>query len=306
MKSGKEEKSRAFILLLMLAALVFLFPGTPLFAAEGNFSLLHSFEGGAQGAVPWSQSLATDGSTLYGMTSGAGSSDNGIIYSLGIDGSGFTVLHNLSYDTDGGEPQGHPTLSGETLYGMAAYGGSGNKGTIFSLGTDGSGFTVLHSFSGADGATPCTSLALSGDTLYGMTTGGGDSDQGTIFSIGTDGSGFAVLHSFTGADGANPYDAMILSGETLYGMVSFGGIGDYGTIFSIQTDGSGFTVLHNFTGDADDGSMPFYGAPTLFGSFLYFATGYGGAFDAGAVCRYDVAPAAPDEEPRPCFLRNLF
>src|SRR5258706_15955235 len=37
-------------------------------------------------------------------------------------------------------------LSGSTLYGTAAYGGSSGDGTVFAVNTDGTGFTNLHSF----------------------------------------------------------------------------------------------------------------------------------------------------------------
>jgi uncharacterized repeat protein (TIGR03803 family) len=65
-------------------------------------------------------------------------------------------------------------LSGNALYGTTRNGGNGN-GTVFSISTDGTGFTALHSFSGTsgslttnnDGAVPYAGLVLSGNTLYG-------------------------------------------------------------------------------------------------------------------------------------------
>jgi uncharacterized repeat protein (TIGR03803 family) len=58
----------------------------------------------------------------------------------------------------------------------------------FALATDGTGFTILHSF-GEDqpfrsmGATPLAGSILSGNTLYGTTEDGGDSDAGTVFNL---------------------------------------------------------------------------------------------------------------------------
>jgi uncharacterized repeat protein (TIGR03803 family) len=76
--------------------------------------------------------------------------------------------------------------------------GTGNSGTIFEIGTDGSSFSVLHSFTGggSDGAYPNGSLTLDGQTLYGMTYGGGASNDGVLFSLALpvpEPSNFALL-----------------------------------------------------------------------------------------------------------------
>ena len=175
----------------------------------------------------------------------------------------FTVLHTftpISYATnrDGANPSGDLVLSGNTLYGTAENGGSaaprlGSNGTVFRINTDGSGFTILHSFSNSDGANPYYGLALGGGTLYGTTLNGGSSSNGTVFRVNTDGSGFTNLHSFTAllghinSDGANPCGTLKLSSNTLYGTAKIGGSAGSGTVFRLNTDGSGFTVLHAFS-----------------------------------------------------------
>ena len=83
-------------------------------------------------------------------------------------------------------PYGSLTLSGSTLYGMTAGGGSNNFGTAFQMNTNGTDFTLLHTFTGggSDGSFPYGSLTLDGSTLYGMTGFGGVNNLGTVFSIG--------------------------------------------------------------------------------------------------------------------------
>jgi uncharacterized repeat protein (TIGR03803 family) len=137
------------------------------------------------------------------------------------------------------------TLGGATLYGMTYIGGSNNGGEIFAVNTDGSDFSVLHSFLGGntDGIFPQGSLTLSDGILYGMTSEGGSSDLGAIFSVNTDGSDYTILHSFTGIDGATPYGDLMIDGSTLYGMTTVGGSGG-GVIFSLTVpEPSSFSLL---------------------------------------------------------------
>ena len=73
----------------------------------------------------------------------------------------ITILRNfIDGETDGGVPYGSLILDSETLYGMTLYGGEDGNGTIFSLGTEGTDFTLLHEFGGGDGdgAIPYDSL----------------------------------------------------------------------------------------------------------------------------------------------------
>ncbi len=166
---------------------------------------------------------------------------------------------------------------------MTCQGAGSNSGSIFRMNADGTGFKVLHSFSGTDGACPHGSLTLSGKTLYGMTSAGGQSDNGAIFSINTNGSAFRIIHSFAGDDKGTPDGSLALSGKTLYGMTS---VSDYlsesdnGTIFKIQINGTGLAVLHDFA--SADGKYP-RGSLLLSGSTVYGMTGDGGSSDKGTI-----------------------
>jgi uncharacterized repeat protein (TIGR03803 family) len=78
---------------------------------------------------------------------------------------------------------GNLISDGNMFYGMTRWGGGSYNGTIFAVNSDGSGFTLLHSFSYGDGSDPYGSLLLSGGKLYGMTRSGGASGAGVIFSL---------------------------------------------------------------------------------------------------------------------------
>jgi uncharacterized repeat protein (TIGR03803 family) len=103
---------------------------------------------------------------------------------------------------------------------------------VFKVNPDGSGYQVLHNFSGSDGASPSTELILCGSVIYGTTLRGGSSDLGTIFQLNTDGSGHTILLDFTGREGAHPNSPLVLSGTNLCGMTESGGEYDVGVVFS--------------------------------------------------------------------------
>ncbi len=259
-------------------------------SSRAQFTDLVNFSGTSGsylGAYPQYDSLVVSGNVAYGMTVTGGSFNYGCIFSVNTNGKNYTILHNFTGSTfDGEDPAGSLTLSGNTLYGMTAEGGSSIFGTIFTINTNGGGFTVLHDFTGnsSDGSYPRGNLTLSGSILYGMTPNGGPSNDGIIFSIKSNGSSFTIIHNFTGSssDGTGPIGSLTLSGNTLYGMTAAGGSGNDGIIFSIDTNGNSFTDLHNFIGTSSDGASP-YGGLTLSGSKLYGMTYYGGSSNYGIV-----------------------
>ena len=292
-----------------------------------GFTVLHQFTRldfadpagtNADGAQPVGE-LTVSGSVLYGVTAAGGNHGVGTIFAVDTNGSAFAVLHQFprldsadgnGTNTDGGQPRAGLALSGNVLYGTTSRGGSQGAGTVFAVGTDGSGFTLLHDFTrldsstadvtNLDGAQPQAALVLSGARLYGTTSVGGSQGAGTIFSLGTDGSGFTVLHHFprldfadpngTNSDGAKPQAGLTLSGNRLYGTASVGGSQGAGTVFSLGTDGDGFTVLHDFArldftdpaGTNTDGAQPLAGLMAC-GSRLYGTASAGGGGGAGTV-----------------------
>ena len=254
-----------------------------------GYQVLYNFGSVNNGTNPQGD-LTVSGSTLYGMTLGAGTRGSGTIFKINTDGTGYQVLHSFgTVPNDGYYPYGSLTLSGTTLYGMTPSGGANGKGTIFQINADGTGYQVLYSFGSvaSDGSYPYGTLTLSGTTLYGMTPSGGADGKGTIFQVNTDGTGYQVLYSFGSIanDGANPYGTLTLSGTTLYGMTETGGTGGLGTIFEINTSGAGYQVLYSFTGYPNDGYYPL-STLTLSESTLYGMTrtgGSGGADGLGTI-----------------------
>jgi uncharacterized repeat protein (TIGR03803 family) len=254
-----------------------------------GFTVVHTFTGGSDGSfVPAGLSLS--GGTLFGATyHGGSSSDDGVIYSIDINSTDFTAIYNFA-PVNLGDPWAGLVLSGGTLYGTTKYGGTNGNGTVFAVNTNGTGYTILHSFgalvnyTNSDGAWPLARLVLSGGTLYGTANAGGaHGGNGTIFAVNTDGTGFTVIHAFTGdqADGRFPVGGVTISGSTLYGTAQGNGSGGHGTVFSVDTSGSPFTVLHSFSGGSD-GAEP-SGDLVLSNNMLYGTTANGGTGGNGTI-----------------------
>ena len=243
-----------------------------------TFKVLHTFSG-ADGGRPLAGLIAS-GNTLYGTTTGAGITA-GTVFRVNTDGSGFTNLYSFS-GSDGRGPAGQLILLGDTLYGTTrgggSFGGSFGDGTVFAISTNGSGFTTLYNFSGADGQGPVAGLTAGGDTLYGTTQLGGGLGDGTVFAINTDGSGFTTLYDFSGGyDGGAPYAGVALSSNTLYGTT--GGGAFPGTVFALNTDGTAFTVLDTFTNSETPDGTIILSQNTLYGTmYLGGASGWGSVF----------------------------
>jgi uncharacterized repeat protein (TIGR03803 family) len=152
----------------------------------------------------WLQGLVVLGDRLYGAVDGYSclmcqNNSWPAVVRVNTDGSGSTnllIFDNLDYNYLRVSIQLGDTLYGISLHGRSLPGGNGGyggkNGTVFTVNTDGTSFTVLHSFTAvtpspspqtnSDGADP-NSLVLSNNTLYGTTTRGGSGGSGTIFSI---------------------------------------------------------------------------------------------------------------------------
>ncbi|HEY5909465.1 MAG TPA: choice-of-anchor tandem repeat GloVer-containing protein, partial [Verrucomicrobiae bacterium] len=185
----------------------------------------------------------------------------------------YRVLHFL--DATDGFAYGRLLVSGNTLYGTTS-----GQGEIFTLATDGTGFTRFQ-FPGfsSDGG-----LVESGPILYGTVQG----LNGAVVSVNTDGTGFKVLKAFNLADGADPLSELVLVGTTLYGTTYLGGPTNYlspygcGTVFKVNTDGTGFSSLWAFSGS--DGLKQPRSALVVSGASL-FGTAAGDGFHGGAIFR---------------------
>jgi uncharacterized repeat protein (TIGR03803 family) len=233
-----------------------------------GYKVIYNF-GQGNTAGPLAALVQGSDGTLYGTTYG-GYGYKGTVFKLSTNGSGFLALHTFTGTSgDGAKPYAPLVIGSDgALYGTTEDGGSGGGGTVFKLQTSGSGYMVIHPFTGdaADGASPVAALIQGNDgALYGTTEDGGSNSLGVVFKLNTDGSGYTNLYCFTyfyeyiqdvGEEIVYPYglypEAALVQGSDgeLYGTTA-GNSGNNengaGTVFKLKTDGSGFTTVYSFT-----------------------------------------------------------
>ena len=269
-----------------------------------TYSIDHVFAGGDldDGDNPRHDAMTPLNGLLYGTTLEGGTHNNGIIFSIGQDGTDYQVL--LSLHNSIGDESHSCFVVGQNgiLYGMTASGGDNGEGVIFSFNpatptptptatptATPANFQTLFSFACASstGKEPHGRLTLDPNLtiLYGMTRKGGDHDLGVVFKFDTSDNTYSELHDFAGGhdDGAtSDHGYVVQSGDHLYGITTNGGHHDDGVLFRIKTDGSSFDLLHKFGETHHDGKNP-YGSLLLVDNKLYGTTANGGDNDLGTV-----------------------
>jgi uncharacterized repeat protein (TIGR03803 family) len=262
--------------------------GLPLGAVD---STIYSFGdiGNNDGAVP-KGSLTFDGTTLFGRTTTTAMKNSGVIFSIDPNGTGYAILHRFAGGPGDGSNPRHDamTLIDNVLYGTALRRGKHGGGVIFSIGTDGTGYAILHNFRHRTGSHSHSCFVEFNNLLYDMTADGGAHGDGAMFQIAPDGSGFHHSYSFKDKSGGNPHGALALAGNVFYGMTRSGGKHGLGVIFSIDPDGGHYTRLHEFKGHKHDGATTDHGYVVITGGTMYGMTTKGGAANDGVVFSVDL------------------
>ena len=263
---------------LALAILALAVPAS----ASWKEKVLYSFQGGTNdGSVPAGGVVFDPQGNLYGVLQdyGPGScapigNQCGAVFQLAPPAhQGDPWTETLIYkfqgkgSNDGESPNGGLIIDGQgNLYGVTAYGGTGNCvllgvsagcGTVYELSPPkqkGGAWTetILYSFPTAkQGYLPNGNLVFdSVGNLYGATIFGGGKGTtcdpfyqycGAVFKLSppkTKGGKWMerVLHAFaSGTDGANPNGGLVLGGKgNVYGTTYAGGSGDWGTVYELN------------------------------------------------------------------------
>jgi uncharacterized repeat protein (TIGR03803 family) len=261
--------------------------------AAGVLSILHNFQGGADGAVPYGDVVLDPEGNLYGTTSAGGSANAGVLYKISPK-RGESVIYTFPQGPDGGNPYGGLIVSGQGgLFGTTFDGGAAGQGSVFKI--DGaSQETVLYTFQGgSDGANPYSGLISdTAGNLYGTTVNGGANGAGTVFKVDATGHE-TILHSFnaTQDNAANPYGGLTMDANgNLYGTTVRGFGVNTGSVFKIDSSGNE-SILYTFSG-GPNGGLPYSGLILDSAGNLYGTTSAGGSNNAGVV--YKLSPAGAE------------
>lgn len=264
-------------------------------SAAGHETVLYSFSGAADGAVP-EAGLARDAAgNLYGTTTAGGAHGNGTVFKLTAPaqtGERWTerVLYSFGTGTDGTTPVAGVTFdSAGALFGAASAGGAYGYGTIFELLPSKSGWTetILHDFQNDDdGAVPYGGLISYKGNFYGAATEGGTAGGGTIYELspGTGGWTFTVIYSVPGWGISGEFrDLKMDASGNLYGTTHCDGTYSAGTVYKLSPAAGSwtYTSLYVFTGGAD--GLYSFSNLVIDGGNIYGTTNEGGNSGLGVV-----------------------
>ena len=277
---------------MTLLALTLVFSLVPHTAHAQTYALLHTFSGGADGALPVSGLTMDHAGNFYGTTaSGANTSTIciqdawsgcGGVYKLTKHGSGWitTPLYQFGGAPDGSSPFARVTIGPDgAIYGTTQIGGTGSCttygagcGTIFVLRPPATACssavcpwneTVLYSFDsdlvGGNGAYPTSEVVFdAAGNFYGTASQGGPGGGGVAYKMTKTANGYSysVIHGFGASnDGWLIYGGLIMDASgNLYG-VAYNGLA---SIFKLSPSGSGWTetILHTLAADGHQGQGP--------------------------------------------------
>jgi uncharacterized repeat protein (TIGR03803 family) len=99
-----------------------------------HFTILQSFgQPSSNDGINPLGSLTLNDTTLYGTTQLGGNKNNGTVFQINTDGTGYTRVYDFQNGNDGVNPYDNVILLNNTLYGMTEAGGVCGEGTVFAI-----------------------------------------------------------------------------------------------------------------------------------------------------------------------------
>jgi uncharacterized repeat protein (TIGR03803 family) len=244
--------------------------------ASGRETVLHSFQGGSDGASPYAGVISDAAGNLYGTTFSGGSSNGGTVYKLTAVGE-ETILHSFTGKADGGNPYaGVISDAAGNLYGTTYGGGTLGWGVVYRISPTGQEL-VIHAFVRSDRATnPYAGVISDGEgNLYGVAALTG----GVIYKLDA-ARNYSVLYAFVdGVAPQRPEGGLVRDAAgNLYGTAQYSTAGGPGAVYELSASGT-FSVLYVLPGASGDEEPPLGPNPGLVldsGGNLYGATANGG------------------------------
>jgi len=184
---------------------------------------------------------------LYGEASAGGHGGDGVLFRFDPFTGKDSVLFNFN-GLNGSEPARDLYLSQNgLLYGGCEFGGSKNKGVLFSYNLNNGRENTLVDFSDSNGSNFAWGSTLYKGILYGTTALGGAYNDGIIFSYNPNNNKDSVVFNFNDTDGSAAYGGLfVLNDTSFFGMTEYGGTNNVGVLYSLNPLTSKEKVLINF------------------------------------------------------------
>ncbi len=156
--------------------------------ASWTENIIHEFQDGDDGAVPFAGLIADKKGNFYGAAGEGGTGGGGTVFELTPENGTwtFTVLYSQAGWNVSGTFRDLMMDASGNLYGTTHCDGGPEAGTVYKL-TPASGswsYTLLYTFTGgSDGLYSFSNLVLEQGKLYGTTNEGGTDDAGVVFEV---------------------------------------------------------------------------------------------------------------------------
>ena len=214
----------------------------------GAPTVLHNFTGGADGQTPYYELTPGTGAAAGLLF---GTNDSGVVFSFAPGTKTLTPLKTFGFPGPT-RPGGKLVQIGDFLHGILSEGGTTGHGFVFRIKYDGTGYEVLHDFTGAEKSFGTSSMTLGPDGyLYGVSMQSDFGCAGTPFGCGTiwrllpqpTNNDFKVIHTLSAAEGGYPQAGLVYSSDGyLYGST-------FTTVFRIlPSPGATLETLFTATG----------------------------------------------------------
>lgn len=236
----------------------------PAISCPWNETVLHTFTGMGDGAIPNNGDLIFDpAGNIYGTTEMGGATNYGTAYQLAPSQGGWTESIVFNFDPSNqnvANPNtGLITDQAGNFYGSGTYNISGKpNGSIYQLVPSQSGWTlnalqVFQCVGGLNGCYPGSLIFdLQGDLVVAMGDSGFYGKGTAIKLVASNNWSIDLLYTFLGDQGFPSGRLTLDAAGNLYGVLSNCATG-YGCIYKLtpSSDGYTFTDLYDFRGSTD-------------------------------------------------------
>jgi uncharacterized repeat protein (TIGR03803 family) len=214
---------------------------------SGEFKVLHTFcslANCADGGFADSPPIQGIDGNFYGVASGGGSRQGGVMYKLTPSGTYSVVRDFCNYSEahcQGSAPLSIVQDASGNFFGVTSFAGAAGAGVLFEITSTGQ-YQALHSFDAVSGY-PLPGLTPGNDgKIYGKTNGG-VGNGGTIFNV-TSAGVYQRVYAFP-LDclvGCSPFWGPLSQGTDglFYGATTYGGSSNAGTVFALDNGLSPF------------------------------------------------------------------